>query len=134
MRVSSWGSKNLGRVGDESGAEAGLLQREVDELLVREAGAEAAAAAAHFLFRAGTVVRARRWSSDGNTRDERETELGKATRTRDDLSICTHKLSSRNFSRKKSFRHGLFFLTKILPSVAFVTTGLIYLCCNINCN
>ena len=77
MRVSCWGSKNLGRVGDESGAEAGLLQREVDELLVREAGAEAAAAAAHFRFRAGTVVRARRWSSDGNRRDERD-RVGKS--------------------------------------------------------
>ena len=78
MRVSSWGSKNLGRVGDESGAEAGLLQREVDELLVREAGAEAAAAAAHFLFRAGTVVRgARGWSSDGKRRDERD-RVGKS--------------------------------------------------------
>jgi hypothetical protein len=37
-------------VGGEGGAEAGLLQRDVDELLVREAGAQSAsaAAAAHF--------------------------------------------------------------------------------------
>lgn len=42
--------KNLGWMGCEGGAEAGLLQRDVDELLVRKAGAQAAAGsgAAHF--------------------------------------------------------------------------------------
>jgi len=41
--------KNLGWVWSEGGVEAGPLQRDVDELLVREAGAQSAssAAAAH---------------------------------------------------------------------------------------
>ena len=40
----SRGSKNLGGMRRERGAEAGLLQRGVDELLVRRAGAQHAAA------------------------------------------------------------------------------------------
>jgi len=101
MRVSSWGSKNLGRVGDESGAEAGLLQREVDELLVREAGAEATGAAAHFRFRAGTVVRGARGWELGWEETRRERQSWEKPHVHGDLSICTHKLSSRNFSTKK---------------------------------
>ena len=104
-------------MGDESGAVAGLLQREVDELLVREAGADA-----HFRFRAGTVVRgARGWSSDGKRRDEKDTEWGKATRTRGPFHLHPQAFVMEFLDREKSFRHGLFFKTKILPSVAFVT-------------
>lgn len=62
--------KNLGDVGNDSGSEVGLLQREVDELPVREAGAEVAAAAANFWFRAGTVKRSKGmdvgWEEEGD--------------------------------------------------------------------
>jgi len=57
--------KNLGEVGNDSGAEV-----EVDELPVREAGAEVAAAAANFWFRAGTVKRSKGmdvgWEEEGD--------------------------------------------------------------------
>jgi len=110
MRVSSWGSKNLGRVGDESGAEAGLLQREVDELLVREAGAEAAAAAAHFLFRAGTVVRASKEMELGWEQTRRERQSWEKPHVHE-MTFPFAPTSFRHgfFPEKKSFRHGLFF-------------------------
>jgi len=59
----------------KGGVEAGPLQRDVGELLVREAGAQAAAAAAHFSSEVvrGCDVRARRWSWDRKGRDEKRT-------------------------------------------------------------
>lgn len=96
MRLSSWGSRNLGRVGGESGAEAGLLHGEVDELLVREAGA------AHFRFLAGTVVTGES-KGDGARmgRDERlRGRVGESYTYTGTFCICTqdkdrftHKLS-----------------------------------------
>jgi len=112
MRVSSWGSKNLGRVGDESGAEAGLLQREVDELLVREAGAEATGAAAHFRFRAGTVVRgARGWELGWEeTRRERQSwEKPHVHAYTGTFPFAPTSFRHGIFQQKNSFRHLFFF-------------------------
>jgi hypothetical protein len=79
-------------VGDESGAVAGLLQREVDELLVRAAGPKAAAAA-HFSGE----------SKGMELGKSREAGWEKATRTRGPFRLHPQAFVTDFFRKRKAF-------------------------------
>lgn len=79
-------------MGDESGAVAGLLQREVDELLVRAAGPKAAAAA-HFSG-----------ESKGMELGKSRGRVGKSHTYAGTFPFASTSFRHGFFSEKKSFR------------------------------